>query len=158
VDVVSHRGRGSASWEGAGSLEDGPALWRNIPGDEHRARVGHRLDASGDIGRVAEHLARRLDDNRPGLKTDAGRQLRHALGGVSGIDGGQRAMNGERGTDGPLGVILLRARIAEEGHEPVAEPLQNMPAEPGHCRRGLVEIGVDQAAPILRVEPRCERR
>ena len=59
---------------------------------------------------------------------------------------------------GPLGVVLLRPRIAEERHQPVAEPLQHMAAEPAHRVRRLVEIGVDEAAPVFRVELRGEAR
>jgi hypothetical protein len=33
-----------------------------------------------------------------------------------------------------------------------------MAAEFGHSRGGFVEIGVDEVAPVLRVEPECERR
>ena len=57
---------------------------------------------------------------------------------------------------GALGVVLLRVRIAEEGHQPVAELLQHMPAEAGHRRRGFVEIGVDEVAPVFGVELRGE--
>jgi hypothetical protein len=39
-----------------------------------------------------------------------------------------------RAAHGPLRVVLLRLRIAEEGDQPVAKPLQHMAAQPGHCR------------------------
>ena len=130
----------------------------NIPGDEHRARVGRTLHASGDIRRIAEHLARRLDHNRARLESDARGELRRAFRGVSSIDLGKGALDRERRPHRALGVVLLCGRIAEEGHEPVAEPLQHVAAKPSHRRCGLVEIGVDQAAPILGVEPRRERR
>ena len=58
----------------------------------------------------------------------------------------------------PLGVVLLRLRIAEEGHQPVAELLQHMAAQPGYRPRSFVEIGVDQVAPVLGVELRGEAR
>ena len=48
----------------------------NVHRDEHRARLCRGLNPSGDIWRIAKDLARRLDDNRPGLKTNAHRQFR----------------------------------------------------------------------------------
>ena len=63
-----------------------------------------------------------------------------------------RALDGEGGSDGALGVVLLGARIAEEGHKAVAQPLQDVPAERRHRFRRFVEIGVDQVAPVLGVE------
>jgi hypothetical protein len=41
---------------------------------------------------------------------------------------------------GPLGVILLRVRIAEKRHQPITEALEDMAAEPGYSLRRLVEI------------------
>ena len=70
------------------------------------------------------------------------------------VEVGERALDGERGAHGALGVVLLRLRIAEQGHQPVAELLQHMAAETGHRRRGLVEIGADEIAPVFGVEPR----
>ena len=78
--------------------------------------------------------------------------------GVPGVEFGERALDRERGAHRALGVVLLRLRIAEEGHQPVAELLEHMAAEPRHRRRGLVEIGVDEVAPVLGVELRREAR
>ena len=47
--------------------------------DEDGARLGRALDARGDIRRVAEHFAGRVDHHRPGIKADAGDELRRAL-------------------------------------------------------------------------------
>ena len=41
----------------------------------------------------------------------------------------KRALDRERGAHSALGVVLLRVRIAEESHQPVAELLQDMAAE-----------------------------
>jgi hypothetical protein len=41
-----------------------------------------------------------------------------------------------------FGVVLLRLRIAEEGHQSIAEPFEDMTAEPGHRLRRLVKVGV----------------
>ena len=73
--------------------------------------------------------------------------------GVPGVEVGERALDGERGAHRALGVVLLRLRIAEEGHQPVAELLQDMAAETRHRGGGRVEIGADQVAPVLGVQP-----
>ena len=54
--------------------------------------------------------------------------------GVPGVEFGERPLDGERGAHRALGVVLLRLRIAEQGHQPVAELLQHMAAEPRHRR------------------------
>ena len=44
----------------------------NRRSDQHGARLGHRLNTRGDIGRLAEHFARRVDDYGAAFKADAG--------------------------------------------------------------------------------------
>ena len=78
--------------------------------------------------------------------------------GVPGVEVGQRALDRERRPHGALGVVLLRLRVAEQRHQPVAELLQHMAAKIGHRRRSLVEIGVDEVAPVLGVQLRGEAR
>ena len=59
------------------SATNSPATWRcTFDGDQHRARLGERLHARGDIGRVAEHFAGRVDHDRPRLEADARDELR----------------------------------------------------------------------------------
>ena len=130
----------------------------DVQGDEHRPRLGGRLHACSDIRRVAEHFAGRLHDDRAGLDPDARLELRRAPGRVPGVEFGKRPLDRERRPNGALGVVLLRARIAEKRHQPVAEPLQHMAAEIGHCLRRLVEIGVDEVAPVFGVELRDKVR
>ena len=48
----------------------------------------------------------------------------------------------------------MRHRVAEQRHQPVAELLGDMPAHLRHRRRGGIEIGADEIAPFLGVEPR----
>ena len=127
-------------------------------GDEHRPRLGRRLHPRRDIGRLAEHFAGRVDHDGAGLEPDAGGKLGRARSGVPGVELGERALDGERGAHRAFGVVLLRLRVAEQRHQPVAELLQHMAAKPRHRRRGFVEIGADQIAPVLRVEPRRETR
>jgi hypothetical protein len=110
------------------------------------------LHPRGDVRRLAEHLAGGVDHHRPGIKADPRRKLRGAFAGVSGIDFDKRAQDGKSGAHCALGVVLLRLRIAEQSHQPVAELFQHMAAKLGHRRRSLVEIGVDEVAPILGVK------
>ena len=95
----------------------------NVHGDEHRTRFCRGLDARGRIGRLAEHFPRHLDYDWPGLEADAGEQFWSASASVLDVDLRERALDGERRPHGSLGVVLLRLRIAEESHQPVAELL-----------------------------------
>ena len=74
--------------------------------------------------------------------------------GVLAVQLAERSLDGERGAHRAFGIVLLRDRVAEERHDPVAELLQHVAAQPGHRRRGLVEIGVDEVAPVLGVKLR----
>ena len=105
----------------------------NVHGDEHGTRLGNALDARGDIRRIAEHFSRLLDHDRPRLEPDPRQQFRRALDGVPRVDLTKGALDGERRPHRALRVVLLRRRVAEESHQPVAEPLQHMPAQSGHC-------------------------
>ena len=109
--------------------------------DEDRARLGGALDPRGDIGRVTEHFARCVDHHLPGIKADPRGKLRGAFAGVPSVDLDKGALDRKRRPHGAFGVVLLRVRIAEQGHQPVAELLQHMAAKPGHRHRSLVEIG-----------------
>ena len=71
---------------------------------------------------------------------------------VLGVEFCKRPLDRERRPTGALGVVLLRARIADKRHQSVAEPLQHMAAETGHCLRRLVEIGAYEIAPVFGVE------
>ena len=123
-------------------------------GDEDRARLGGALDPRGDIRRIAEHFARCVDHHLPGIKADPRGKLGRAFAGVSGVDFDKRALDRERRTHRALGIVLLRVRIAEQRHQPVAELFQHIAAEPSHRRRSLVKIGVDECAPVLGVKLR----
>jgi hypothetical protein len=120
-------------------------------GDEDRAGIGGALDPSRDIGRIAEHLARCVDHHLPGIKADPRGKLGGAFVGVSGIDFDKRALDRQRRPHSALSVVLLRVRIAEQRHQPVAQPLEDMAAEPGYSLRRLVEVGVDQVPPVFGV-------
>ncbi len=133
--------------------EQAGCLTLNAGGDQYRSRLGECLHARGNIGRVPEHLARRVDHDRPRIEADARGASAGAFACVARVELGERALDGESCPHRALGVVLLRPRIAEQGHEPVAEFFQHMPTEFAHRARGCGEIAVDQIAPILRVEP-----
>ena len=78
--------------------------------------------------------------------------------GVPGVEVGERALDRERRPHRAFGVVLLRVRIAEQRHQPVAELLQHMAAQARHRGRRLVEIGADEIAPVLGVESRGKAR
>jgi hypothetical protein len=79
-------------------------------GHEYGSRLGSGLDARGDIGGVAEHFAGPLDYDGPCIEADAGRELRRALGGVSCVQLGEGALDGQRCPQRALGVVLLCCR------------------------------------------------
>jgi len=110
----------------------------NLPlhrsGDQHRPRVGRRLHARRDIGRLAEHLARSVDDDGSGFKTDPSGKVWRAGARVARVEIGERAVDRECGAHRTLGVVLLRLRIAEERHQAVAKLLQDTAAERCHRR------------------------
>jgi hypothetical protein len=126
----------------------------DVPGDKHRTRLGCGLHARRDIWRVPEHLAGRVDDHRPRLDADPRGKLRRASTGILAVNLREDALDSQRRPHRALGVVLLSRRIAEEGHQAIAEPLQHMPAEFGNGRRCSVEIRADEFAPILRADPR----
>ena len=49
---------------------------------------------------------------------------------VASVEVGEPALDGERGAHRALGVVLLRVRIAEEGHQTIAEPFNTWPPKP----------------------------
>ena len=62
--------------------------------DEHRARLGGGLNASGDIRRVAKHFACRFHYDRPAFDPDASRKFGRAFAAVLGVDLRQRGRAG----------------------------------------------------------------
>ena len=120
--------------------------------DQHCSRLGRGLNPRSDVGRFAEYLARRIDDDRAAFESNAGREFRRAGLSVSRIYVGYCALDGQRGPHGAFGVILLRLRVSEQGHQPVAELLQHVSAKRGHRLRRFVEIRVDEVPPVLGVK------
>ena len=81
-------------------------------------------------------------------------EFRLAGAGVLAVEFGQRALDRKRRARRALGVVLVRHRIAEQRHQPVAELFGDMAAHFGNRSRSGVEIGADQVAPLLGIELR----
>ena len=152
---VTGSGTPLSSWLPRSSATNRPATWRctravttTAPGS---ASACTRAAMFGD---VAENLARRIDHHRAGFDADAGGELWLAGAGVLAVEFGERALDRERRPHRALGIVLLRHRIAEQRHQPVAELLGDMAAHLGDRRRGGIEIGADQVAPFLGIELR----
>lgn len=125
-------------------------------GDDDGVGSGERLQARGEIGRLADYrlLLRRpgaeqvADDDEPG--GDAEPHL-EALGNLEPADG---VDDGETRTHRLLGILLVRLRIAEIGEDAVAHVLGDKPAEPGQHLGDAAVISADDLAQIFGVEAR----
>ena len=120
--------------------------------DHDRTRLGQRLRPRRYVRHVAENLARRIDHHRPSVDRDARGERWLASAFVLAVQLGERALDRERRPHRALGIVLLRHRIAEQRHQPVAELLGDLAAHLRHRRRGGIEIGADQIAPFLGIE------
>ena len=137
------------------------ALFRHKqPGDlplhppryQYRARLGQRLHPRGNVGDVATNLAARVEDGGTGLKADTGDEFWFARSGVLAIEFGQGPLDRQRRAGRALGVVLVRQRITEQAHKPVAELFRDMTAHFGDRGRSSVEIRADEIAPLFGVE------
>jgi hypothetical protein len=61
-------------------------------------------------------------------------------------------------TDRTLGIVLLRHRIAEQRHHPVAQLLGDLAAHFRDRNRSGAEISADQVAPLFSVQLRGDAR
>ena len=95
-----------------GGLQPGGGV-HGVAGEHPVARSRGALD-------VHEHLA--------GLDADPHRERRLALGREAAVQLGQDGLHLERGADGALGVVLVRARHAEHGEHGVAHELLEQPS------------------------------
>ena len=86
--------------------------------------------ALGNVGGLAKHLALVLDDDGTGFEADANSQLRTPIAAFRALTSPSACWNTEGGPNSAFGVILLRARIAKNGHHPIAEYLQYVGSEP----------------------------
>jgi hypothetical protein len=95
----------------------------DVQGDKQSSWFGGCLHPRCDVRRVAEHFTRRVDHHWAQLDADACGKLGGALAAVLVVDLRERTLDCQPRPDRPLGVVLLRLGIAEEGHQAIAEPL-----------------------------------
>src|SRR5215471_19212640 len=103
-------------------LEQGPDLSPGAVGNDQGAGPGQRLQAGGEVGRLADHASllrgTRADQiaNDDETGGDANPNVQRLLYG----EPADRVDHREPGTDRPLGVILMRLGIAEINEHAVA--------------------------------------
>ena len=88
--------------------------------DHDRLRLGQRLCPRSDVRHIAENLAARVEHRRASVDGDSCGQGGFARAFVLAVQFRQRALDRERGAHRALGIVLLRDRIAEQGHQSVA--------------------------------------
>ena len=133
--------------------------------DQDRARRRQRLQARGEVGRVADrrvvHLevvADRADDDRAGVDADAQLELDAALGERhAALRRGERVADRQRGADRALGRVLVRDRRAEERHHAVAGELVDDALEAVDLAEAELDVLLEQLAVLLGVEPVGDR-
>jgi hypothetical protein len=120
--------------------------------NQNRAGFRQGLHPCRGVGHVAIDLARRIHHYGAGFEADAGPEFRLSDISILAVQAGQSPLDRQRCARGALGVVLVRERIAEQRHQPVAELFGHMAAHLRHRRRGIVEISVDEVTPLLGIE------
>jgi signal transduction histidine kinase len=121
-----------------------------------RTRVGQSLGSRRDVGHVAEYLPGRVDYHRTQVDGDASSKRLLAGTLVLAVQFGERTLHGQRCPDRPLGIVLLRHRVGEQRHQPVAKLLGNFAAHFHDRSRGRVQKGANQIAPFFSIELRSD--
>ena len=121
-----------------------------VRADHDAAGLGQRLQAGGAIGRVADHRLLLADqvagDDLAGRDADPRRE-RHGEAHPA-----DRVHQVEAGPDRPLGIVLMRLRVAEIGQHAVAQELGDVALEALDHPRAAVLIGAHDLAQVLRIE------
>src|SRR3984885_4789940 len=130
--IEIHRRKGALELMGALVLNDEQPS--NLPqdrrSDQHCPRLGRCLNSRGNVRGLAKHLARGVDDYGTAFEADADGKLRpnHS---VSGVKLAERLLDPKSGPNSAFDVVLLRPRIPEDGHQPIAKHL-NVSAKRSH--------------------------
>ena len=126
--------------------------------NSNRAGFRCNLYSRGDIGGVAEDLrlvARALGDHdRARIDADPCGQLRMA--GLL-VELRDRVENREACAGGALGVVVVRRRPTEVGHDTVAEIFRDVAVKAHDRIGGRAMIPRDRLAPLLGIEPTGDR-
>jgi len=131
-------------------------------GEDDLSGSRQSLQACGEVGGLAcdRLLLRRAladqiaDDDKPGGYADADSELLRSTG----LQARHRRFYFEPGPHRPLGVVLVRPRIAEIGQHPVAHKLGDKAVIARDDAGNGVLIGADLFAQFLGVEPRRQGR
>ncbi len=128
--------------------------------DDDRARRRHRLQARGEIDRLAlrrvvhaQVVADAPDDDGSGIDPDAQRELEPAGAPQRLRVLANRVLDGEARRDGPDAMILVRDRRPEQGHDAVARELVDgafVPMDRFHDAR---EAAVHDRVQLFGIEP-----
>ena len=130
--------------------------------DHDAARFGESLQPGGEVERVADCrlLARRAladqiaDHDQPGGDADARRQRPRRRG----LQLADRRRDVEPGAHRPLGILLMRPRIAEEDQHAVAHELGDKAVIAGGDAGAGILVEADHLAHVLGIEPGGNRR
>ena len=128
-------------------------------GYEHLVQRRDRLEPLRRVHRVAHNGVRALDvapeepgDDLAGVDADPQRETHAVLAlevVVQRLDG---TLHGERGADRAFGVVLVRQRRAEHGHDRVADVLVDRALVASDLPREGVEVRAEDPAEVLRIE------
>ena len=147
--------------EGEQLAVDGRRAQRSRSGsDEHAARRGERLQPGGGVDDIPHRrvvgAGEDADQHLAGVDADA--HLDRRVGTGLGDERGERALHPQGGPHGPLGVVLVGNRGAEQGDDGVAEQLVDAPAEALDVGDEALEARLDEALDPLRIEVLGQRR
>ncbi len=134
--------------------------------DRHRIRLGDALQPRREVGGLA--------DDRPSFRHDFADQVAdddfprgdaHAhrqAGGLVSAAGTAYAADGiddrEAGVHGALGIVLVRLRVAEIGHDAVAAEFRHPAVVAADLRRDERLVVSNDVAQVFRIEPGRQRR
>src|SRR5208282_5649778 len=128
----------------------------SVGGDKNRIRLGGGLDARRAVGDVAEDLrvfAVALDNHDlSAVNTQPHGELQFVAPGELAITLFDRVQNGQTGAGRAFGVVVMRLRPAEVGHDSVAEKLGDVAAEAYDLKADGGLIVGDNFAPFLRIQ------
>ena len=129
--------------------------------DHDRVRFGQRLQPGGEVRRLADDRlllrgARADADRRRRPTRWRCRRGREAARLVA--QSADRIDKRQPGSDRPLGIVLVRLRVAEVDEHAVAHVLGDEAVEAGHGLGDAAVIRSDHLAQVLGIEPRRQRR
>jgi hypothetical protein len=119
------------------------------------AGLGDSLQPGGQVHRLAHgaFLGRGHYD-QPGGDADAHREP----SGIGHIELRQRLDSLQPRTNRSLGLAFVRQRVAEEGDDAIAKPLEEITFEAGHARRAGILVTAHDVLQHFGIEPRGEVR